>query len=105
MKTKFLNLLLLLTPIWGTSQIYIPNSFTPDNDGRNDYWQVSINDSLPITKYSCQIVDRNGKVIWQSLDPFDKWLGGEEYYSPNGIYQYIVVYNDKKYYGSVFILR
>jgi gliding motility-associated-like protein len=104
MKIKVLNLVLFLIPVLGTSQIYVPNSFTPNNDGLNDYWQVSVGDSL-INNYSCQIVNRDGKVIWQSFDPQDKWLGGEEYYSPNGIYQYIVIYNSKKYYGSVFILR
>jgi len=104
MKNKVLTLTLSLMSIMGLSQIYVPNSFTPNNDGLNDYWQVSVGDSLT-NNYSCQIVNRDGKVIWQSFDPQDKWLGGEEYYSPNGIYQYIVIYNSKKYYGSVFILR
>ena len=73
------------------SQVWIPNTFTPNNDGYNDYWQ-------PITDTDCwyswhvQIYNRWGTCIWESWDPEDKWLGQKGrsgfYYVSDGVYVY-----------------
>ena len=73
------------------SQLWVPNTFTPNNDGHNDYWQ-------PVTDPDCwytwhvQIYNRWGTCIWESWDPEDKWLGqkGQSgfYYVSDGVYVY-----------------
>jgi gliding motility-associated-like protein len=73
------------------SQLWVPNTFTPNNDGHNDYWQ-------PVTDADCwytwhvQIYNRWGTCVWESWDPEDKWLGQKGrsgfYYVSDGVYVY-----------------
>ncbi len=73
--------------------IYIPNAFTPDNDGLNDVWQVVVSDL--IDTFEVLIFNRDGDVIFRSSDPEEYWTGnayGGEYYVPNGVYNYLVKY-------------
>ncbi|MBA4745653.1 MAG: T9SS type B sorting domain-containing protein [Muricauda sp.] len=72
--------------------ISIPDFFTPNNDGQNDYWSPKNTELFPdIETY---IFDRYGRKI-QILGPTGEWNG--EYNSkpmPSGDYWYIVKLND-----------
>lgn len=70
--------------------IHVPNVFTPNNDGINDVWR-------PITlsecwmEWECKIFNRWGDVVWWSVDPSDRWLGGNELsYVPDGVYIWMI---------------
>ena len=70
---------------------YVPNSFTPDNDGFNDSWKPSITGKAAISEYSVQIFNRWGEIVWESTDPEEGWIGqsiagSEEYFVPDGLY-------------------
>ena len=67
--------------------IYIPNSFTPDNDGVNDVWGAQT-DATCWQTWHLLVYSRSGQVVWDSTDPDDVWLGGEEYYVPTDVYVY-----------------
>tara|TARA_S200002703_G_scaffold151703_2_gene151373 strand:+ start:7 stop:1278 length:1272 start_codon:yes stop_codon:yes gene_type:complete len=67
--------------------IYIPNAFTPDNDGTNDVWGAETNASCWST-WLLRVYSRYGDVVWESEDPGDVWLGGDEYYVPSDVYNY-----------------
>jgi len=67
--------------------IYIPNSFTPDNDGVNDVWGAQT-DATCWQNWHLMVYSRSGQVVWDSTDPDDVWLGGEEYYVPSDVYVY-----------------
>ena len=67
--------------------IYLPNAFTPDNDGTNDVWGAETNESCWVT-WLLRVYSRFGDVVWESEDPSDVWLGGEEYYVPSDVYNY-----------------
>lgn len=74
--------------------VSIPNAFSPDSDGVNDQWQVLLsNESL--SRYSTEVYNRQGHVIWQSSDPKDKWNGRggriSEHHAADGVYIYRVV--------------
>jgi gliding motility-associated-like protein len=72
--------------------IYIPNSFTPNNDGLNDVFKVSVRG---ISEFSIQIFNRWGDLVHESTDPNEIWQGGDangEYFIPNGVYSYVVKY-------------
>lgn len=59
----------------GEFLIYVPNSFTPDNDGVNDYFFASgtgLNDAEDFTLY---IFNRWGELIWESHNPDYPWDG------------------------------
>ena len=72
--------------------IYIPNSFTPNNDGLNDVFQVSVRG---IDQFKIQIFNRWGDLVHESIDPEEVWQGSDskgDYYIPNGVYSYVVTY-------------
>ncbi|MCD6066217.1 MAG: hypothetical protein K0S33_1043 [Bacteroidetes bacterium] len=52
--------------------IYIPNSFTPNGDGKNDvFYAYGVNFSA----YELLIFDRWGELIYSSADPNEGWKG------------------------------
>jgi gliding motility-associated-like protein len=53
---------------------YIPNAFTPDDDGLNDTWGP-LGQNFEYESYNCQIYDRWGKLIWQTDNPTKFWDG------------------------------
>ena len=68
---------------------FIPNSFTPNNDGINDYFSVST--ARPFSYFEIIILDKWGDVVFQSTDSEFKWLGNKnnsDYYLPSDIYTY-----------------
>jgi gliding motility-associated-like protein len=54
--------------------VYIPESFTPDNDGLNDTWHIK---GLGISKegFSIYIYTRWGNLVYSSNDPDFAWNG------------------------------
>lgn len=51
---------------------YVPNAFTPNGDGDNDFFAPVIND---ITNYTFQIFSRWGELIFASSEPGEGWDG------------------------------
>lgn len=71
-------------------QPYIPNSFTPDNDGLNDTWGISLN-MVNITDLELDVFDRWGRSVFATTDPYFRWTGGaqnSEERLPSGTYVY-----------------
>lgn len=77
-------------PLEQECPVYIPNSFTPDNDGVNDVWGA-VTDSSCWDSWLLTVYSRNGEEVWVSTDPDDVWLGGDEYFVPDGVYVYKLV--------------
>lgn len=72
--------------------IYVPNAFTPDNDGLNDYWQIS---TFKVPQIEIFIFNRWGQQVFYTNDPAVPWLGdfnGNGYYLEDGIYTYYIKY-------------
>ena len=53
---------------------WIPNSFTPNNDGINDVWQPWGN-VIDLESFDLKIFDRWGQLMFQSNDPNLPWDG------------------------------
>lgn len=88
-------------------EIFIPNVFSPNGDGKNDQWVIrNISDYIG-TKV--QIFNRYGQKVFQNdnfILPWDGVLGGKPL--PVGSYYYILDLANKsktRYKGSVTILR
>ena len=67
-------------PIGGCNNVFIPNAFTPNNDGLNDIFKPLVDGHL--LQYKFMIYDRNGQVVFQSNEPGKGWTGmknGEPY--------------------------
>jgi gliding motility-associated-like protein len=56
-----------------SSEIFIPNSFTPNNDGLNDLWGPVIIGS--VKSYNLLVFNRWGEQIFRSTDKNIKWDG------------------------------
>jgi gliding motility-associated-like protein len=53
---------------------WVPNAFTPDNDGVNDVFRPK-GYGIQDRKYSMYIFDRWGEIIYETHDLFDPWDG------------------------------
>ena len=76
------------TLVEGPVIVYIPNAFTPNNDGINDAFKVVISD---VVYYEINIFNRWGEEVFYSNDPDEVWLGnvkGGDYYAQPGLYNY-----------------
>lgn len=72
--------------------VYIPNAFSPNEDGINDQFFVQGMDIDP-QDFLLQIFNRYGELIFETKDPTEKWNGeepGKEHYSETEIYVYRV---------------
>lgn len=71
------------------SGIDIPNAFTPNGDGKNDYWKINNAQNYP--QAMVQIFTRYGQKVFESKGysiPFDGTYNGSKL--PAGVYYYIL---------------
>jgi len=90
------------------SDIYIPNSFSPNGDGINDIFRIPPGPSFTLQYFL--IYDRYGNEIFRTTDINKGWDGtykGAK--SPNGTYTYLIKgYESKRQIllnGTVLIVR
>jgi len=70
--------------------IYVPNAFSPNQDGRNDVFVASVPEGIFISEYELQIFDRFGGMVFQAFDINVGWNGsglGFQSLQP-GVYAY-----------------
>ena len=60
--------------IQGQYAFYMPNSFTPNGDGLNDYF-YPIADKVDFSNYQFQVFNRWGEVVFSSMDLTERWDG------------------------------
>ncbi len=54
---------------------YIPNTFIPDGDNRNDVWLPIFSNLDNIKKYKVQVFNRWGELVFETTDPSKGWDG------------------------------
>ncbi len=83
----------------------IPNIFTPNGDGINDYFEITNLEHYPQSKIV--IFNRNGKKIFEHNDYNENWWDGNGV--PDGVYFYVLKYErmdkERQIHGSITILR
>jgi gliding motility-associated-like protein len=95
--------------------LYIPTSFTPNNDGNNDAFYAVGTDIDP-NRFSMQVINRWGNLVFETSDMNEAWYGNandaSEHYAADGVYFYrVVVYSvsnpaeRKEIKGSVTLMR
>lgn len=89
--------------------IWIPNTFSPDGDGVNDYWAFSFGEHI-LGPTNLKVFNRWGELLFESNEKHITWDGrhkGREVQA--GIYVYLIVYKDQgkeyKVQGMVNVLR
>ncbi len=72
---------------------YMPNSFTPNDDGLNDVFKAY---GMGIQEFEMNIYDRWGKNVFTSKDINAGWDGKiNNEAAPGGIYVYMIIYKDR----------
>ena len=95
--------------------LFIPNSFTPNNDGYNDAFLVEGTDIDP-SRFRMEVFNRWGEMIWSTTDPTDAWyaqVGDDgQHYVQSGTYSYRIEVNSlseedvrKEVFGHVNVIR
>jgi gliding motility-associated-like protein len=96
--------------IYSSCTVFIPNAFTPDNDGRNDAFRVL--NAVKAENFELRIFNRWGQMLFQSKDWKKGWdgrLNGQ--LQPTGTYVWFVRYKDSRNNqlverkGSVVLIR
>lgn len=84
--------------------IFIPNAFTPNGDGLNDYFAISLFNINVIELFNIVIYNRWGQVVFESNDPNFIWDGkiNNKIALRSSIYTYVIEYRMKNE-GSKFI--
>jgi gliding motility-associated-like protein len=68
--------------------VYVPNAFTPDQDGVNEIFKPVIS-GADVTDYRFQIFNRWGEMIFVTDNPEQGWIGevnGGDHFAQNGVY-------------------
>ncbi|MEQ9300206.1 MAG: PKD domain-containing protein [Cyclobacteriaceae bacterium] len=76
---------------------FIPNAFSPNGDGKNDFFEIISEQSYPL-----QVADRTGKLVYESSSYLNTWNGGD---LSSGTYFYRLALPDGDCNGWVQLLR
>ena len=69
--------------------VYVPNAFSPNNDGLNDTWNIPVLSAYP--EFDLTVYNRYGQVVFQNKNTNRPWNGkfkGE--LLPVGVYVYVI---------------
>lgn len=85
-------------------QLSLPNVFTPNNDGVNDFWKINY---TGFDAFEVMVFDRWGRLVYQSNSIEPGWNGKDTTGSivSEGQYTYRVTIGKKQYKGTVTLLR
>ena len=89
--------------------VYIPNAFSPNDDGRNDTFQAYL--ACDPNRFQLSVFDRWGGKVFESKNPNEGWNGqiqGKP--APAGLYAFVLEYafgdgERVREYGDVSLLR
>lgn len=93
--------------------MYVPNAFTPDGDGVNDFFFVQGQD-INRDEYLIQIFNRWGEMIWESRSPDQPWDGSHldgGYFVKEGVFVWrietrsLTTAEKKEFTGHVTLIR
>jgi gliding motility-associated-like protein len=94
----------------GVCNLYVPNSFSPNGDAKNDVFKASYGDN--VTQFHLQVFNRYGQIIFETKDKNKGWDGTfkgtrQPYDGYVWLIQYKTAVNNKlqKLQGSVLLIR
>lgn len=83
--------------------VFLPNSFTPDNDGINEEFRVV---GAEDGDFELVLFDRWGIEVYRTIDPFKGWDGKSAGAAlPPGVYVYTVTYEDRCNASNTLVTR
>ena len=88
----------------GESSLFIPEIITPNQDGANDFWDITFSSNVSASDYSVKIFNRGGNLVHET-DSYTQSFTGEG--CPDGVYYYVInkKNSDEIHKGAITILR
>ncbi len=90
-----------------SSLVWVPDAFTPNGDGKNDYFLPML---VNVDEYHIYIYDRWGQLVFETKNMSEYWDGkfkGEP--CPGAVYSWLILYtyegSELKKYGHVSLIR
>lgn len=80
-------------------RMFVPNIFSPNGDGVNDYFSIGYYNSFSVSKFEVHIFDRWGNQVYLSEDPLFQWDGtasGEVLMPGVYIYYFTLLYQTEE---------
>jgi gliding motility-associated-like protein len=80
------------------SDLYVPNSFTPDADEHNQSWGPVFLSGFDKFNFELLVFNRWGETVWESRDADGRWDGkysNKQLNCPEGIYTWKITYKKK----------
>ena len=94
----------------GLCSVYIPNTFTPNGDGKNDLFKIFGTEL--VTDFNLKVFNRYGQIVFATTDKYKGWdgkLNGQD--SPGGGFIYLLAYKEnnsaelKVTKGTILLIR
>ncbi|REJ82310.1 MAG: PKD domain-containing protein [Bacteroidetes bacterium] len=85
--------------------LFIPNSFTPNGDGINDIFKISV--YRPCETYNLQVFNRWGKIVYETADAASAFWDGsaEDGQIQSGVYVYLLKGSAGEKKGTITVIR
>lgn len=84
--------------------IYVPNAFTPNGDGKNDLWRVPFLD--PVLRAQVRLFNRHGQLVYYSDNGRVEWNGKMNgALQPSGVYVYLIKTGKREFKGVLTLIR
>ena len=108
------SLTLDVIPFDCSAVIYVPNAFSPNSDGYNDFFQAFLAEESSITNFQLTVFGRWGNIVFQSTHPDIPWNGKSQNRDvPSGVYGWLLSYEIEEVdrvkrvveHGDVLIVR
>jgi gliding motility-associated-like protein len=115
--------MILTITVWEDLLVYVPNSFTPNEDGTNDVFLPQMTSGFDPKSYELWVFNRWGEVVFYTNDPQAGWdgkypdvlegliTGNKEGYAQDGVYTWKIRFTGLQnedayeYVGHVTLLR
>lgn len=92
--------------ILAPNDLYIPNSFTPNGDGKNDYWRIPY--LMNGERASVKVFNRDGYCVYDNQGGVVSWDGRHRGIALNGgtfVYVLVLEASQQVYKGTVTLVR
>jgi large repetitive protein len=94
----------------GVCSLYVPNSFTPNGDTKNDLFKAQYGDN--VTAFELEVFNRYGQIVFTTTDKNEGWDGTNKGAAqPYGSYVWVIRYktvvnnNWERLQGTVLLIR
>jgi gliding motility-associated-like protein len=88
------------------ADIFVPTAFTPNNDGKNDRWQIAFHD--PLLGATVKVYNRYGQLVYQAAGTATDWDGNVAgMQQASGAYVYVIQFNKRSRIlkGTLLLIR